>query len=86
MKKLALMLVFAMTLVVAAPAFAEHTMEHVQQEMQSLMDAYLPPEYGNELGQLVVYDPIYGEYNLRGLYGLAAHCANYGGYYYWHDC
>jgi len=89
-----LVLVVALMLFAAAPAFAEHTMEHVQQERQSLMDAYLAPGYGNELGQLVVYDPIFDETHLMGLYGLAALCQNYGGYYfvaedgyyYWHDC
>ena len=84
----------AAMLVVAAPAFAEHNMEHVEQERQSLMEAYLPPGYGNELGQLRIYDPIREEVILMGLYGPASLCHNYGGYWYeaedgqlyWHDC
>jgi hypothetical protein len=64
------------------PTYAEHTMEHVQEETQRLKDLYLPPGYGNELGQLVVYDPVNEEVHLTGLYGLAGFCQNFGGYWY----
>ncbi len=95
MQKLAVgasMIAFVLVLVV--PACAEPTMEDVQQERQSLMDAYLPPGYGNELGQLVVYDPVNDEVHLTGLDGLAGFCHEFGGYsfdggdgnWYWHDC
>jgi hypothetical protein len=84
--------VLALTL--ALPALAEHNEEHRVQEAQALKDSYLVPNYGNDYGQLVVYDPLTEAYQLLGLYGLAALCQNYGGYHYdggdgysyWHDC
>ena len=96
-RRLALMTLLAallVTLLAAAPTLAEHNEEHRAQEAQALKDAYLGPGYGNEYGQLTTYDPLAGEYRLLGLYGLAALCHNYRGYYcdggdgysYWHDC
>jgi len=91
---LSALLVAVMVLALAVPAYAEHTMEHVAEETQRLKDLYLVPGYGNEAGQLEVYDPLTEQAQLLGLYGLAALCTNYGGYwyvaedgyYYWHAC
>ena len=79
-------------LLAAAPVSAEHTAEHVQQTTQNLMEAYLPPGYGDASG-IDGVDP-YGVARRLYLYDLAAICQNYGGYYfdggdgyyYWHDC
>src|SRR5215216_1304257 len=85
------LLIIVLVLVLATPALAEHTAEHVQQETQRLMDAYLPPGYGDHRGVYGI-DPL-GEPRQLYLYTLAGMCQNYGGYYfwagddyYWHDC
>ncbi len=85
------LLTIVMVLLLATPAFAEHSYEHGVEMLQSLMDAYLPPGYGDATG-IDGIDSFGVERHLY-LYDLAAICQNYNGYYYWagdgyywHDC
>ncbi len=91
MRTAVLLAVVVLMLVVAAPALAQTGAERAEETAQPLMDAYLPPGYGDASG-IDGLDP-YGVPAHLALYHLAGICYNYGGYYfwggdgyYWHDC
>jgi hypothetical protein len=91
MRAVVVLVAVALLLSVAAPALAQQGAERAGETAQPLMDAYLPPGYGEASG-IDALDP-YGVATHLYLYDLAAICHNYGGYYYWgghgyywHDC
>jgi hypothetical protein len=92
-KKLAGILIILLALY-GTPALAEHNMEHVREETERLKELYLPPGYGNEAGQIVLYNPVTDEVHLAGLHGPMTFCNQFGGYwydgedgyFYWHSC
>jgi hypothetical protein len=66
------------TLLAAAPASAEHELEHSPQMQQDARERVLPPGYTDET-QLYVW----GFDHAIGLYGFLGFCMQDGGYWYW---
>jgi hypothetical protein len=93
-KRVTAALIVVLALCYSAPALAEHNIEHVRESTERLKELYLPPGYGNELGQLVIYHPFTDEVHLSGLHGMIQDCQYFGGYWYeaedghlyWHSC
>jgi hypothetical protein len=73
-----MLVVVALMLVVAVPAFAEHELEHSPQMQQEARERVLPPGYTDE-SQVYVW----GHGQPIGLYGFLGFCSQDGGYWYW---
>jgi hypothetical protein len=93
LKVMVLVASLMLVLVSALPAWAQSGCEIAHECASDYADrGWVPPGYENS-AQLYAWDYLTQTPRMIGLYGLAAFCYNYGGYYYvedgayyWHSC